>query len=55
MDSHIAELIVKFKTLQSDLSQIIRHFEVGSPKVTSRLILVSGHLNDALEELSKAV
>jgi hypothetical protein len=45
-------LIQKIRVLRSDLSRIIEHSR--SSKVGSRLIMASGLLDGALEELSKA-
>jgi hypothetical protein len=46
------ELIQKIRVLRLDLSRIIEHSR--SSKVGSRLIMASGLLDGALEELSKA-
>jgi hypothetical protein len=46
------ELIQRIRVLRLDLSRIIEHSR--SSKVGSRLIMASGLLDGALEELSKA-
>jgi hypothetical protein len=48
----LAELVQKIRVLRLDLSRIIEHSR--SSKVGSRLIMSSGLLDGALEELSKA-
>jgi hypothetical protein len=48
----LAELVQKIRVLRLDLSRIIEHSR--SSKVGSRLIMASGLLDGALEELSKA-
>jgi hypothetical protein len=50
---HLAELVQKIRVLKSDLSGIIKH--TGNSEVISRLIMASGLLDGALEELSKAL
>ena len=50
---HLAELVQRIRILKSDLSGIIRHSR--STKAISRLIMASGLLDGALEELSKAM
>jgi hypothetical protein len=49
--TRLAELVQKIRILKSDLSGIIEHGR--NLKAISRLILVSGLLDGALEELSK--
>jgi hypothetical protein len=51
--TRLAELIQKIRILKSDLSGMINHG--GNAKVISRLIMASGLLDGALEELSQAV
>ena len=48
----LTELVQKIRVLRLDLSRIIEHSR--SSKVGSRLIMASGLLDGALEELSKA-
>jgi hypothetical protein len=48
----IAELAQKIRVLRSDLSGMIEHGR--NSNVTSRLIMASGLLDEALQELSKA-
>jgi hypothetical protein len=48
----LAELIQKIRVLRLDLSRIIEYSR--DSKVGSRLIMASGLLDGALEELSKA-
>jgi len=48
----LAELIQKIRVLRLDLSRIIEYSRES--KVGSRLIMASGLLDGALEELSKA-
>jgi hypothetical protein len=50
---HLAELVQKIRILKSDLSGITKHSR--NSHVTSRLIMASGLLDGALEELSKAL
>ncbi len=50
---HLAGLVQKIRILKSDLSAIIKH--TRDSDVTSRLIMASGLLDGALEELSKAL
>ena len=50
---HLAELIQQIRVVKSGLSGIIKH--TSSSNVTSRLIMASGLLDGALEELSKAL
>jgi hypothetical protein len=55
LDPHpalLAELIQKIRVLRSDLSRIIEYSR--DSKVGSGLIMASGLLDGALEELSKA-
>jgi hypothetical protein len=49
----LAELVQKIRVLRLELSRIIEHSR--SSKIGSRLIMASGLLDGALEELSKAV
>jgi hypothetical protein len=51
--TRLAELIQKIRILKSDLSGMIS--QGGNSKVISRLIMASGLLDGALEELSQAV
>jgi hypothetical protein len=51
--TRLAELIQKIRILKSDLSSMINHG--GNSKMISRLIMASGLLDGALEELSKAM
>ena len=48
----LTELVQRIRVLRLDLSRIIEHSR--SSKVGSRLIMASGLLDGALEELSKA-
>jgi hypothetical protein len=48
----LAELVQKIHVLKLDLSRIIEHSR--NSKAGSRLIMASGLLDGALEELSKA-
>jgi hypothetical protein len=48
----LAELVQKIHALKLDLSRIIEHSR--NSKAGSRLIMASGLLDGALEELSKA-
>jgi hypothetical protein len=50
---YIAELLQRLRMLKSDLSGIIAHSR--NSKSISRLIMASGLLDGALEELSKSV
>lgn len=50
--NRLAELVQKIRILKSDLSGIIKHSH--NSDVISRLIMASGLLDGALEELSKA-
>ena len=50
--TRLAELVQKIRVLKLDLSRIIEHSR--NSKVGSRLIMASGLLDGALEELSKA-
>lgn len=50
--ARLAELVQKIRVLRLDLSRIIAHGR--NSKVGSRLIMASGLLDGALEELSKA-
>jgi hypothetical protein len=51
--ARLAELIQKIRILKSDLSSMINRG--GNSKMISRLIMASGLLDGALEELSKAM
>jgi hypothetical protein len=51
--TRLAELVQKIRLLKSDLSGMIEHSR--DSKAISRLIMASGLLDGALEELSKAV
>jgi hypothetical protein len=50
---HLAELVQKIRILKSDLSGIIKH--TRNSDVLSHLIMASGLLDGALEELSNAL
>lgn len=50
--TRLAELVQKIRILKLDLSRIIGHSR--NLKVNSRLIMASGLLDGAIEELSKA-
>ena len=51
--TRLAELVKKIRVLKIDLSGIIEHSRNSA--VISRLIMASGLLDGALEELSKCV
>jgi hypothetical protein len=51
--TRLAELVQRIRVLRSDLSGMIEHGR--SSKASSRLIMASGLLDGALEELTKAV
>jgi hypothetical protein len=50
---HLSQLVQKIRILKSDLSGIIKRSH--NSDVASRLIMASGLLDGALEELSKAL
>lgn len=55
-DTNLIRLVVKLKDLKSDLSHVVKSDDVRrSAAVRSGLIIVSGLLNEALDELSKMV
>lgn len=52
-DTNLVRLIAKLRDLKSDLSYVVKSDDVRrSAPVRSRLIIVSGLLNEAFEELS---
>jgi hypothetical protein len=55
-DLRLLRLIAKLKELRTEITRATDYDDVrGNRKMKSGLILVSGLLNDALEELSKMV
>jgi hypothetical protein len=55
-DLRLVRLIAKLKELQMEVSRVVDNDDVRrNRKVKSGLILLSGLLNDALEELAKLV
>lgn len=55
-DLRLIRLIAKLKELKMEVSRVVDNDDVRrNRKVKSGLILLSGLLNDALEELSKLV
>jgi hypothetical protein len=50
---HLAELIQQIRVVKTELSGIIKH--TRNSDITSRLIMASGLLDGALEELSMAL
>jgi hypothetical protein len=51
--THLGELVQKIRVLKLDLRGILEHSP--NSKVFSRLIMASGLLDGAIEELSKSV
>jgi hypothetical protein len=51
--THLAELVQKIRVLKLDLRGIMEHNR--NSKLISRLIMASGLLDGAIEELSKSV